>query len=366
MRYNRFVKSALSLVLVFALIISTFTMASAKTVAELEKEKQNIAADKNKVSNDLKDVREEKADEQKIFDELEGKMKKIESEMMDLTSEIDSYNQKIEVCQGEINALDAKIKESERQIIASQKVIKAKEDEFDEIFEVLKKRMRALYIAGDASALEILLTASDISDFLNRFELVQNVAEHDAELMRRVREIVTGLQAEKANLLDIKSRQETQKATQVAAKEKLNADKAVVEEKMSAKQEKQDEYQALINESNERMKEIKGRESELIKKEQQYAAQEDAIDSQIRDIINSNGSSSSGGGSSNGKVRFIWPVQGCSTYISSPYDYALGYNSSRYRYCRRQYLRQTGCCRCKRNSYSCPVYNNRLRQICYC
>lgn len=335
MRYNPLRRSVLAVMLVLSMVFSALCsggFVSAATVSQLEDKKDEIEQAQKNLDEKLDDIRSDKSAAQKEADELEEQMQAILDELTLLTAEIDSYNEKIAELEGTIQGLDAEIALSNQKIQSYQEKIQVQETEFNRVFDLLKQRLRALYIAGDASALEILLTSSDISDFLNRFELVKGVAEHDSTLLKQVREIVQDLKQTKASLETEKQAIEDNKALVLAAKAQLDSEKAVRLDKKAEITQKQSDLDVLIQKSNALIEELKGQESDLIA---QYKKNEDALntlDDQIKEVINNSGSSSNGssgtttGGSagdgstgSGSKIHMIWPVQGCSTYISSGY-----------------------------------------------
>ena len=331
MQYNLLRKSFIAVVLVLSVIFTSvfsvgFVSAANSSNSSLNDKKDEIQDKLNDLDDQLDEVKGDKAEALKEAKALTDKMDEIEASMEKVTGQIDAIEAEIEPIQADIDRIDAQIKQIDTDIAEHQADIEKKEVEFNKLFDLLKQRLRALYIAGDASALEVLLTSSDVSDFLNRFELVKGVAEHDSNLMKQVQELVDQIKTLKASL-------ESQKATQVQLKDEAVAKKAVLDEKKAEAQKHKDELSAeqtkfndLIAQSNELIKTLDAKQDKIVSEYIKNENALDAIDEQIKNIINSSGSSSGTGGSagdaSNGsgsKINMIWPVQGCSTYISSGY-----------------------------------------------
>lgn len=335
MQYKHLRRSLLALVLVLSMVFSTLCfggVVSAAKVSDLENKQDSLENKNDKIEGQLEDIRDDK-EKEKDNNKLKSEMAEIQESLNALTLEIDGYNEEIEKLEKDIEDMDKKIAQSNKNIEECEIKIQEKQAEFDQLFELLKKRLRALYIAGDASSLEILLTSSDMSDFLNRLEIVKGVAEHDSKLLEQVNGVVAELDASKNAIESEKLLIQGTRSLVVSKKADQDEKRAKVLESKAEIDKDEARMQELINASNERLEELSDQEREL---EEQYRKNEDAIndlDQQIKDIINGSGSSSNGGGSnittggsagnaSNGsgsKIHMIWPVQGCSTYISSPY-----------------------------------------------
>ena len=74
-----------------------------------------------------------------------------------------------------------------------QNEIDAKQAEFDKIYSEYCQRLRAMYVSGHASNLEVLLTSSDISAILTRSEMIRSISRRDSntlnELTKKMEEI---------------------------------------------------------------------------------------------------------------------------------------------------------------------------------
>ncbi len=75
-----------------------------------------------------------------------------------------------------------------------------------------------MYMNGDTGYLELLLSSSDIKDFLSRKDVVKSIAEHDKKLikfMKEQRDLIdekkTELEAQRASVEVTKSKIEARK-----------------------------------------------------------------------------------------------------------------------------------------------------------
>lgn len=99
-----------------------------------------------------------------------------ENENSELTEKLTKLNKEIENSRLEIATLQQKIDDS-------NKTVNGLNDDITNNKEKLKERIRAIYMAGTASNLEIILGAKDFDDLLNKVEYVSLIADHDSQLI---------------------------------------------------------------------------------------------------------------------------------------------------------------------------------------
>lgn len=149
---------------------------------------------------------------QKEINKMQAEIDIVNKKISDLNVQIAEKNALIAQYQSEMDGLQAEITAAE----ARQKEL---DTEISVTYDLLSERLYATYIAGETSTLELLLGAGDFETFLTRLELVRRIAENDTAL-------VSDLQADIDEL----------KATT----EKLNRDKAAVEEKQATVKSERD------------------------------------------------------------------------------------------------------------------------------
>ncbi len=199
-------------------------------------------------SDERSKIQERLNDSQKKLDSLSAQKKETEEYLVTLRSKITLLQDKIDnlesekaSIQAEIDAIQTKITNTENEIIATQKDIDAKQAEFDESYETYCQRLRAMYVSGAASNLEVLLTSSDMSAMLTRSQMIKSVAEKDSavldDLMKKMEEIeakkqeleikIKELGEDKSNLE--KNKQELQSRLDEISASKSELDKEAAE-----------------------------------------------------------------------------------------------------------------------------------------
>ena len=234
----------------------------------------------DKLENQLKDIKDKISNAQDSKEQELLTQKNLDQQIAITSEQITNLNDQIEL-------LKSEIAQKEQEIIDKQQDI-------DDNFDLFLKRMRAMYIAGDSSTLEVLLGAESFGDFLTRADVVTRVAEHDRELIAQL----------KTDKEDIES-----------AKASIESDKAKVEANQAAYSTKQADLQSQMGESQEAYE-------MLLKMEQEYKAKKEQIDkdmeqvqAEIDEIYRQNLSVGSYYGG-----EMTWPVIG-SYYISSYYGW---------------------------------------------
>ena len=270
----------------------------AETLSELEDQKAELE--------------QQKADNEEKLESLKEDITKQEDYLVALQEQQDTLESQIDTLNLETQELDGQILDLESQISEKQKKIDAN-------MELLKERLRALYIAGDASTLEIILNSENLIDFAEKTEFIKAITEHDAELMNSLSEDIAGISSEKETIQQYK--------------DQVLENKKDLDEKSLELSGLYEEGQAVMESLNQDKSDAEARSSEL---EGDLSDAEDAIDAWYADYYaqqaqqndtndedsddgGSGGSSdggSDGGGDTTGSGMFAWPVPGF-TWLSS-------------------------------------------------
>ncbi len=272
----------------------------------------------------IQDYRDQIADLDKEIEASKVKQEQIESEMAAASAsaaalqeqidavqvQIDAHNEKIAVLNKQIAALDAQITEINKNIEETQKKIEEQQLKIEETQKLLGERLRAMYMSGNVSTIEILLEADSFESLLNRLELVSQITKHDSKIVEELTAQIEELEAMKVSLEEqmvkleaSKKEVEASKAEVVAAK----AEVAAVKRELDAKLNKLERYLSSLDASNE----------ELLTYQRQVEAQQSAYMDKIYNLLN--GIASTGDGTVEGGLT--WPVPYSNTYVTSPFGY---------------------------------------------
>ncbi len=274
----------------------------------------------------LQQLEQENQKYQKILDDTKSDIAEKEEYKSALVSKVQVLDEKIAVTREKISSLNDDIKEKQD---AYDKGLSEVEDQFD----ALANRLRILYMSGNATDLEIIFGAKDFSDLIDKMELVKSLANSDKELISEIQTKLDELSTQK---------------------ESLEADKKDLETQQSSLKSDQDEFNKLISDNDEILKNLyasnskaqNSLESAALKSDEieskiseYYAAQKAAAEQAAQASQSSSSSSSSSGSSGSGSSSsgsssvivpsgsgFAWPTPGFVSLSSEWFEDREVYN----------------------------------------
>lgn len=309
-------KRALSLAMSVALMLTAFTFgitAEAKSTAELRSEKEKIQQEINNAQSKINSLASEKNKTQEYLNALESKIGLLQDK-------IDSLEDSKAALQAEINAIESKITSIENEIIQTQAEIDAKQAEFDSTYALYCQRLRAMYVSGSASTLEVLLTCPDMSAMLTRAEMIRSVSKQDSaildDLMTKMEEIES-----KKQELEIKRNELTD------AKSDLESDRKELQDSINEIDSSKQELDKEAAECNEIIRKLAAQTNEYYELIETNRDELREVENQIRAaaIAASGGNGSISGSYGNGSGVLRYPTNNHS--ISAGYP---NYSSGRY------------------------------------
>ena len=171
--------SLLSISILACPLVSSFAVSGAEDIDTLESQ--------------LDKLTKQSQEYQKTLDQTENDINEKEAYSEALVGKIDVLGQKINATNTSINKLNTSIAEKQKQIDKGNKDI-------DTQLDALCERLRAIDMAGSASDLEIVLGAKDLSDFIDKVNLVKTVSNIDRELIDDIDEKLTVVNTQKKEL----------------------------------------------------------------------------------------------------------------------------------------------------------------------
>lgn len=225
------------------------------------------------------------------YDELKEQQQELQAQIDQAKSEKDKYlaqkNQldgQINNTQQQINVLTSKIDLLNSMIAENEQRIAELEENIDQNYEVFRQRARASYMSGDSSTISLLLGAENFSDFLMKADITARVAEND-------REIIAELEADMAEVKELREQNEADKSD-------LQSSKGDLDEKKS--------------QLNTQVGQIQNQIQDIAELQRQYEANKAEIDQmmlQVQSEINQIYASYQSVGEYDGGVM-TWPLPG--------------------------------------------------------
>ncbi len=265
---------------------------SAKTIPEIQEERKENETKIAEYEKQISELGENMTDEQ-AFQET-------------LSEQIALIQQNISLLNQELNKLSNDIKNADENIKFLNYSITERQKQIDESIKLFEKRLCAMYMTGsNENLVSVLFGSSSFYDMMTRIKVVNNMAEHDEQLINDILDDIDNLEKDRKDLetekqsLEAKlSEQETKKAEKTAEiqslNEKMSQSQAVIEQ-INAQQEKirisKENAESLIGELDKQELEIqeeirrKAEEAQKKYEEEQRRKQEELRRKQAEELL---------------------------------------------------------------------------------
>lgn len=278
-KWGKFWRAAAALSLIFVLAVTPavrMQTTAATSLSDLQKKQNELKQQQQQTASELKKLKADRDKQQEYKNALDN-------QMANLQGQIDNLNE-------QIIGLDAEIAQKESEIADKQANI-------DYDFDLLKQRLRALYLAGEATTLQIILSSENVTDFIQKTEFMQAITDHDTKLINGLKEDMAAIKVEKEQI-------EESRKQAAEAKKELDA-------KSNELSELVEESKKVLAELNANVVEVNSKNNELAREKQKADA---AVDQWYKDYYaklaaeGNSGNQASGGYASTG--NFTWPCPG--------------------------------------------------------
>ena len=168
----------------------------------------------------------------KITD-LENKSLNLERELASVDMELLSLSGKIMETEAQIAITDSEMQRTEDML--EQSVL-----EEEKQYEAMKNRIKYMYESGTSSLLEMLFSAENLSDFVNKADFVQSVSEYDRKMLTELQDIKEEISVQRTSISE-------QKESLTSLKDDLKRKESNLASRANSLSVNLDEYQAMIN-----------------------------------------------------------------------------------------------------------------------
>ncbi|UOF92221.1 peptidoglycan DD-metalloendopeptidase family protein [Fodinisporobacter ferrooxydans] len=242
-------------------------------------------------------MQQAKQQQQQQVAQLQSKEHTIGNQIQVIEGQLQDTENKISSLKQQIAQLDTQISQMKAKIETTQKLLEQRD-------ELLKQRIRVMYENGTTSYLDVILSSTSFSDFLDRLSTLSLIADQDKKILEEIKKQKLALQQQQ-NQLQSDQQQRQQSYSQLLVLQQTQ------------EQQKSQKQVALSQVHTQRIQEEK-----KINEEQtamnQLAAQIQTMLAQQRAASSS--SSSSGGAAQHGSGSWLWPVPD-SHVVSSDYGW---------------------------------------------
>ena len=238
----------------------------------------------DKVQEGIKDLEQQKKEAESQADSLSDKAGGLEGDLKE-------FNSSLEEAVARLNETEEQLNSTRISLEETRAALEAARNKEQEQYEAMKKRIRFMYEMDMEGMVEVLLSAENFADFLNKGEYIVNIHNYDRKMLgeyRATKEEIAGKEQELENqeqqLAGLQIQQEEKKQELAvlvdstseklsAARKQLAAAQADVET-YEAEIERQKAYEAELEaqkaaEDAKRLQEIKRQEAEMKQKQEQ-------------------------------------------------------------------------------------------------
>ena len=238
----------------------------------------------------------------KKVNEASAKKKELKSQVSALSGDISSLEKQISLLDGQIEAQEDEIAAQEEllaqlEILVEEKTIELAASEEDQAnqYARMKERVRYMVEHDSTSQLAILLASDSFADFLNRWEIVQQISVRDEKLFEELQAIRDNVTVEKQEL-------EATQAEAIETKALMDANKAELDAQHASKVKALQKAEAEKAAANKAYADMIEKEEDLMEQYKKAAAQ---LASQSTYV----------GG------KFMWPLPAANNVITCKYGY---------------------------------------------
>ncbi|MCL2461684.1 MAG: peptidoglycan DD-metalloendopeptidase family protein [Defluviitaleaceae bacterium] len=276
----------LPFILLFAILFGLTVRAD--TISDLQNQQKTV-------EQSIQDVKNQKDDAAAQIASIEQEIETMDGQMTD--------------CQNQIDDISAQLDDTNQQLTQTQDDLAHAETDRDAQYEMFKQRLVFMYENGDTGYLSVLFQATDFTDFLNRAEYINRIAQNDKNMLDKLQSAEDLVSQKLDQVTATKTQLEALQTEQLAKQADLQSTIDQKQEYLDGLDNDQSTYDAKI----QWMQQQDAQLAAQIKKAQDDAALQAKAAAAAKA---SKQPAYSGGGS------MTWPVPG-HYYISSPFGYRV-------------------------------------------
>jgi murein DD-endopeptidase MepM/ murein hydrolase activator NlpD len=275
--------------------------------------------------------REERKGVESELGELRTQIDANESENAELENALRELIGERDASEMEYNDLVELLRLYGEMIARTEKALENAENHCDEQRELMKSRVRNMYMNSDGSAIETLLSSRDITSFMEKLELFSVISGHDNEVLENYKAARADVEYKRSIQTSIAEKTGEKAVWQRMELEDLNVSRQELEAKVADLQSTieqlislEDELEAQSAKLEEEIKQLVAKaeaeaaEAARRKAEAERRAREEAAATAAAANANAGAGAQSGSQASQSASGMRWPLPGYKT-ISSAY-----------------------------------------------
>jgi murein DD-endopeptidase MepM/ murein hydrolase activator NlpD len=226
------------------------------------------ATSTSKIDQELSLLNKQKAEAIQKVKDADNQKTKVEKEKVQTTQDMNSILAQLDQSSKKLSDLNGKIADVSKELVENGKQLDDAEARVESRDQMLKSRLRLMYMNGFVSYMDVLLSATSFSDFLGRLEALKSIVNQD-------KDILDSNKKDRATVADQKEKTEKQ-LTEV---KQLYTEANQIRADLQAKEKEKEVKIASLSKKEKELENITEENDKLLT---QFAAQEAALQAKKR------------------------------------------------------------------------------------
>lgn len=267
----------------------------------------------SKIQRQEQEAAKKRMEAEKLLQSIEGQKEQEATSLEVLKEDLNEQGAKLNELYKQMNDMQLSLQEASQHLEEADERVSKRED-------MLKNRIRIMYMNGSVSYFDVLFGASSFTDFLERYQILQTIAQNDKELLesnRKDRELI--------------NQKRLQVEEQLGQVRKLYADAEALKQSLMVKENqkqvaiaslesKEKELEAVEEKQESTLIVLAKQKAEWIAKEKELKRQRELSNKKTGPSVETKQEATKSVAGNNGK--YSWPVSKYSK-ISSDFGYRV-------------------------------------------
>lgn len=211
----------------------------------------HAATSSSEIKSQIEQLKEEQASVRDRLKELESLRKENQADILSIVEEKNNYDQQVALLYDQITATNSVISAYNLLIADKQQELEQAQQLLEDLNEAYKERVRAMEEEGELSYWSVLFEANSFSDFLDRLNMIQEIAAADQRRLQQLDAAAAEVEQARAELSEQKAAQQEMKAELEATQLELEEKSAAAGDLLNELLAKGDEYLSYVEECEE-------------------------------------------------------------------------------------------------------------------
>lgn len=152
------------------------------------------------IDEQIADMQSQKAQAQAGLAQAQGNISSLESKRQELESYLAQLNSQYEELTDSVSQLSIQAAQKEDELQNMKLELAKAQQQSQQQYEAMKKRIVYMYENGGTTMLELLLSSSDLTQFMNRAENISQLSKYDRDMLKKYEDLQANIQEQEENL----------------------------------------------------------------------------------------------------------------------------------------------------------------------